>query len=370
MAPTTMGSVSGILRSRGAVSWYVGAVFSGLWLVGVGFSIAQYTESALSLALGILALFVYWVGFAIAAPLQWVLPVGHRLVVGLALFALSFTLWPWLGLGVHSIWTYVGVIVGMGVLRWRTTWGIILGLGLLAGIFGYLQLGWDTDVLISPAIIISISMMMASFARVMAAMNQLRAAQREMEIMAAGKERDRVARDIHDILGHSLTVITVKAELAGRLLDVDVERARTEIGEVEALARGALADVRTTVAGFRGVSVTAELAAARSALASAGIRSEFPSSTDAVRPEHRELAGWVVREGVTNVIRHSGASVCRVRLEPGLIDIADDGGGVPPTEAPSSSTGLNGLRERVEAAGLRLTTGRSDLGGFELRVSA
>ena len=368
MAPATVGPVRGILTSRGARSWYIGSAFSLIWLVGVGFSMAEYTTSAGFLAVGIALLVAYAAGFAIAPPLQWALPLRYRAFAIVGLFALSFSLWPWLGLGVHGIWTYVGVLVGMSVLRWGVTWILILGLGGIAALLGYLQLGWTTDILVSPAIIVSISMMMAAFARVLASMNQLRATQRELERMAAEQERGRVARDIHDILGHSLTVITVKAELAGRLLDVDPERARSEIGEVETLARGALADVRSTVSGFRGVSITGELAAARSALESAGIRPELPSGTDAVPPDQRELAGWVVREGVTNVIRHSGATRCRVRIGDRFVEVADDG--IGPVASAVDSTGMAGLRERASAAGLVLSIGRSDLGGFVMRVCA
>jgi len=209
--------------------------------------------------------------------------------------------------------------------------------------------------------------MLASFARTTAAMSQLRHAQKQLEALAVERERGRVARDIHDILGHSLTVVTVKAELAGRLVDVDPQRAKAEIAEVESLARGALADVRATVAGVRSVNVSGELAAAKAALAAAGIAAELPSSTDAVPPHRRELAGWVVREGVTNVVRHSGATVCRVTLAGHEVEVAYDGSG--PTDSTTTSTGLAGLRERVEASGGRLVIGRSDLGGFSLRVT-
>src|SRR4051794_30938963 len=141
MATAILADSRSVLWSRGAVSWYLGAAFSGLWLVGVGLSMAQHSGAALSLALGIAALVVFWIGFAIAPPLQWVLPVRARILVVLGLFALSFTLWPWLGLGVHGIWTYVGVVAGMAVLGWGMTWVIVVALGLLAAVFGYLQLG-------------------------------------------------------------------------------------------------------------------------------------------------------------------------------------------------------------------------------------
>jgi two-component system sensor histidine kinase DesK len=217
-----------------------------------------------------------------------------------------------------------------------------------------------------PAIIASISLMMAAFMRSIDSLARMRMAQREVERLAAERERGRVARDIHDILGHSLTVITVKTELARRLVDADPERAKAELAEVEALSRGALADVRATVAGFRGVSISGELAAARVALDAVDIALEAPSTTDAVAPEHRELAGWVVREGVTNVVRHAHATRCRIRLEPGRIAVEDDGVGAVDS---GTGTGLAGLRERVDAAGGRLSVGRSDLGGFRLEVT-
>ena len=224
--------------------------------------------------------------------------------------------------------------------------------------------------------------MMAAFARNIAAMNELRATRDRMAVLAVERERTRVARDIHDILGHSLTVITVKAELAGRLVDADPTRARAEIADVEQLARGALADVRSTVGGYRGVSIAGELAAARAALEAAGVSPDLPGTTDAVPPERRELAGWVVREGVTNVVRHAQASVCRVRVGTDEITIDDDGvgivrggavdgtvfGGSGSGSGSGSGHGLAGLRERVEAAGGRLSVGRSDLGGLRLRV--
>ncbi|GAA1955559.1 sensor histidine kinase [Microbacterium deminutum] len=356
----------GALWTRGAVSWYTGASIALLWLISLAQSVVEASTSAWSAGLGIAFIVVFAAAFLVSAPIAWTLPVAGRLWVCGTLFALTFLLFPWLGWGIAGAWTYVGVIIGMCVFPWRLTWPLILGLGLLALLMSAVTEGWSEGILWQPAIIVSISLMMAAFGRTTAAMNQLRATQAQLEELAVERERGRVARDIHDILGHSLTVITVKSELAGRLVDVDPERARTEIAEVETLARGALADVRATVAGVRGVTVSGELAAARSALSAAGISAELPSSTDAVPPDRRELAGWVVREGVTNVLRHSAASVCRITLGPDGVEIADDG--VGPTASAASSTGLKGLRERVEAVGGRMTVGRGDLGGFSLRV--
>ncbi len=139
-------------------------------------------------------------------------------------------------------------------------------------------------------------------------------AEAENARLAVADERNRFARDLHDILGHSLTVITVKAELANRLLDVDPARARAELVDLERLSRDALADVRRAVEGYRDLTLPGELARAREALRAAEIDADLPKSTDEVPSELRELFAWTVREGVTNVIRHSGASRCTVRL--------------------------------------------------------
>ena len=358
----------GVLWSRGSRSWYFGAAVSLLWIVNIGGEVITASTSTAAAIIGIVLIVGFGAAFLVAAPVAWALPHRGRLAVCATMMLLSFTLAPWLGWNVPATWVYVGVIVGMSVVPWRTTWVLITSLAVLALAANVIRNGaWDDELLFLPALILSISMMMASFARAISSINQLQATQDEMAALAAERERGRVARDIHDILGHSLTVITVKAELAGRLVPSDPDRAQAEIGEVEALARGALADVRATVSGFRGAGVSGEVAAARVALEAAGIVPDLPTSTDAISPEHRELAGWIVREGVTNVLRHSAASRCRVRLDAHEIEIADDG--VGPSVSGTSSTGLTGLRERVEAAGGRMTVGRGDLGGFSLRVS-
>ncbi|WP_235559038.1 sensor histidine kinase [Microbacterium sp. Leaf351] len=344
--------------------WYVGGAIALPWL----FVVLPGVLSAPQLwqqVLGSTLVLLFAAAFLIAAPTAWATPRRGRIWIVLGLFALSFALMPWLGWDVRATWTFVGVVLGVSVIGWRFTWIAIVALGLLA--FGIaVATGVDpADAVLNSAIIVSISLMMAAFARTLATLGQLRRTQAQVEVLAADRERSRVARDIHDILGHSLTVITVKAELAGRLIDADPQRAGVEIGEVEALARGALADVRAAVSGFREVNVSAELAAARAALRAAGIELDASASTDAIDPAHRELAGWVVREGVTNVIRHAGASRCRIRLEHDVVEVADDGVG---PGAGTASTGLTGLRERADAAGARLRIGRSDLGGFSVRV--
>jgi two-component system sensor histidine kinase DesK len=182
--------------------------------------------------------------------------------------------------------------------------------------------------------------------------------------LALEDERNRFARDLHDILGHSLTVITVKAELANRLIDVDAHRARVERADLERLSRDALTDVRRAVEGYRELTLPGELARARTALSAAEIEADLPNSTDDVASDARELFAWTVREGITNVIRHSGARHCTVVLGENEVEVRDDGRGAPTAAA---GNGITGLRERAAALGGTVIT-RSLQPGFSLKV--
>ncbi|MGW4247416.1 sensor histidine kinase [Nocardia sp. NPDC004722] len=196
--------------------------------------------------------------------------------------------------------------------------------------------------------------------------HQLYLARRQLTELAVAEERLRVGRDVHDILGHSLTVITVKTELAQRLVDVDTGRAKAEMADVERLAREALASVRTTVGGLREVSLAGEVANARTALRAAEIDAELPDSDD-LPIRHSIVFGWVLREAVTNVVRHSGAEHCWVRVTPTSLEVSDDGVGMRDTARAGS--GLSGLRERVQATGGTLTLANRPEGGLRVLAS-
>lgn len=194
------------------------------------------------------------------------------------------------------------------------------------------------------------------------------AMRRQRAELAIVDERNRVARDVHDILGHSLTVITLKTELAQRLIDIDVDRAKTELVDIERLAREALAGVRDTVGGLREISLEGELANARTALSAAGIDARMPVDGLAVSSARRQLFGWVLREGVTNVVRHSGARRCTVVIGPSDIEITDDGRGFD-EDGYHGGAGLDGLRHRVREAGGTLCIGSANGKGFRLAAT-
>jgi len=170
--------------------------------------------------------------------------------------------------------------------------------------------------------------------------------------LAKVAERERIARDLHDVLGHTLSVITLKSELAGKLIDRDPQRAGKEIREVEEISRQALSEVRDAIRGYRAKGLSAELAQAKATLETAGLAVQCDSATTVKLPAMQEsVLSLAVREGVTNVVRHAQARTCRLRLEQQngscRLEIHDDGLGFSSTEG----NGLRGMRERVEMLG-------------------
>ena len=211
---------------------------------------------------------------------------------------------------------------------------------------------------------------------------QVREEREEMaRFTAVAEERLRIARDLHDLLGHNLSLIALKSELAGRLMQAAPDRAAAEIADIESVARTALQEVRETVASYRRPTLVSELHGAREILAAAGIAYHFEGNqraADALPPAAEEALAWALREGVTNVIRHSHARQCRVALTQDAagahLIISDDG---PPTSAngvsaPSRNapgSGLRGLAERVKALGGACEFGAQPSGGYRLAVT-
>ena len=196
---------------------------------------------------------------------------------------------------------------------------------------------------------------------------ELAEARAQLARLAADNERNRIARDLHDLLGHSLTTITLKADLAHLLSATEPARAAQEIAEVAELSRQALAEVRAAVSNYREVTLAAELARGRELLRASGVAAELPTAVDMVDVSHQELFGWAVREGLTNVARHAHATRCTVVLTASEVEICDDG--IGGTGTASDGNGLAGLGERVAAAGGRLEAGPLCPQGWRLRVS-
>jgi two-component system sensor histidine kinase DesK len=197
---------------------------------------------------------------------------------------------------------------------------------------------------------------------------RLRKANDEIEHLAKVAERERIARDLHDVLGHTLSVITLKSELAGKLIDRDPQRAGKEIREVEEISRHALSEVRDAIRGYRSKGLVAELAQAKCTLETAGVAVSCDASTTMKLPAMQEsVLTMAVREAVTNVVRHAQARTCSLRLEQRNgtchLDIEDDGRG----GFQSEGNGLRGMRERVEMLGGTLI--RDSRSGTKLAIT-
>ncbi|TIC84036.1 sensor histidine kinase [Nocardioides sp. GY 10127] len=279
-------------------------------------------------------------------------------LAGLVVLA-AVAVWP-LGLGYVS---YLPYLVALGVFTlprpWCFRWPFLVGLGLVAPWVLDPDEGW----LVVSFIVVATG---AGTSAGRLAGDTAAHARDLSQQLALTAERERVARDVHDVLGHSLTVVVLKAELAERLVDADPDRARAELAELRDLAREALAEVRSTVTGLRAADLDQELAAARTALEAAGVRADVPADGSALDPRRRPAAAWAVREAVTNVVRHAEARACAVELHPSGLRVADDGVGLAGS-APGN--GLRGLRERVAATGGLLEVADAPGGGTVLEVS-
>ncbi|MFD5144133.1 sensor histidine kinase [Streptomyces sp. NPDC058401] len=202
---------------------------------------------------------------------------------------------------------------------------------------------------------------------------ELREARATVAQLAANEERLRMARDLHDLLGHSLSLITLKSELAGRMLPGRPEEAARQVADIEQVSRQALVDVREAVSGYRRPTLPGELAGARTALTAAGILADLPADWAGELPEETESAlAWALREAVTNVVRHSGAKRCAITLTThqtlagpvAELTVTDDGRAGPC--APGN--GLTGLTERLTAVGGTLTAAPAPRSGFRLQA--
>jgi two-component system, NarL family, sensor histidine kinase DesK len=232
---------------------------------------------------------------------------------------------------------------------------LIFGEAYLFRAPGPFHIGWP-NAIIGVFLMIIIGGGNIFFAEQRRAECRLRLAQEENVALAAVAERERIARDLHDVLGHTLSVIVLKAELAGRLVERDPQRAVQEIADVERTARTALSEVREAIGGYRSQGLTAEMERARNALQAAGVALACESPVPQLNATEETVFCLSLREAVTNIVRHAQATHCRLRFaraEDGYhsLFINDNGANT----ALKEGNGLRGMRERVQTLGGRLS---------------
>ena len=319
-----------------------GWVVAAIWLVFLVYPVIETLEADRPAPVRVLGLALI-AAYALVYLVGWSLWTEHALRIWFTMLALLVALTPIIGIEALGLTPYLGVFAAVLVprpwWRWTTAFSALLPLVSLVGgdfpAFFFLMV-WP---------IIGFSVAMRVFAEVDRQSADARAA---LSLVA---ERERVARDVHDVLGHSLTALSIKAELASRLIEVDPARAKGELESIQATARQALAEIRATVGGLRAANLEAELDAAPLVLADAGVETQLLGSVADTDPRHRALLAWVLRESVTNVVRHAGARSVVIELGQQGISVTDDGTG----PGPSEGNGLRGMRERVSGAGGTLT---------------
>ncbi|MDT0304346.1 sensor histidine kinase [Streptomonospora wellingtoniae] len=282
-------------------------------------------------------------------------------------------------LSVPQFWAASVAVTGR--IRNKTGYAALM---LAAGVTPVLAFAWglDAPALVTIAVLLAIFhvfvflvMLFSNVAIIVLwdAVTEAHAARHAQARLAVTEERLRFARDMHDLLGHSLSALAVKSELAARLVEADPQAAGREMTAVQHLARDALREVRTAVSGYRDVNLAAEAEGIRAVLAAAGVRCTVVGADSDLPAEQRSLASWVVREGTTNVLRHSSAKRCAVTLRRDrgalVAEVFDDGTQAGGRDGPPFGNGLSGLAERVASSGGALTAGPASRGeGFLLRA--
>ncbi len=373
------------------VTFQLWRLYQHAWLVCLLFPLAQIVREPTSLWQVVLR-GLSLIGFAAGYTwLMWPHPASQKARVR-AHSWLSFLLLGLLGIlvlvfslvyGPAWLWLFIGVSAVAGVLLpMRSAFAAIVLLTLLP-LFLILKMhggmaGVDVWWLVALMLLVrGLGLDMIGVARMGSAIRELHTARRELARLKVEEERLRLARDLHDLLGQALSTITLKSELARHLIAEDAGRCAQELSEIERVARQTLREVREAVAGYRHPRLESELEGARQLLEAAGINYQIKPNTLILPPETSAVLAWTVREGVTNVIRHSRARYCEITLlhRNGTVatEVINDGGRESRAESLSGRPGLGlvGLRERVSALGGRMEAGPLMLSGkehFHVRV--
>ena len=345
-----------------AQAWLVCLLFPILFLVQT-----PLTAGRLFIALAGLAIFVIgYTWFMWPHPMTYkpylqarfltLLALGGLTAMVLTLSLLYGSAFLWLFVGLSAI---VGVTLPAGSAFIVTVILTLLTLGLSLGLGGIAGADWFHIV---PLVLLvrGLGVDMIGVVHLADVMRELHVTRDELAHQAVVAERLRLARDLHDLLGHTLSMITLKSELAGRLIEKDPVRAAQEVQEVERVARQTLREVRSAVAGYRQPTLDSELDGARQILEAAGIDCLAENTAGALPPAVAAVLAWTVREGVTNVVRHSRARHCAIRITCGdstvCVEVSNDG--YRQDDSPvRAGSGLSGLAERVVAQGGRVKVG-------------
>lgn len=359
------GRPRGIAKTTGAFVWLAFIVFP---------AVNAFAKHGSALGQGLtISGAVAFVASYIALVLLWRSRHADRVVPALfvALVALASALTLSDGASWGFLFTYCAACAGLISTRFGVAG--VLGCAVLSGVTSAVGGASGGQVIGWVASSAGIGMLILVMRDLRIRNDQLSKARAELARLAVAEERERFARDLHDLLGHSLSVIALKAELAGRLLPDRVEDAAGELAELENVARGALSEVREAVSGYRQPTLDRELAGARMALSAAGIRADVVRAPTALDPTVEGVLAWAVREGATNVIRHSRASHCTMTISANLADavveVVDDGVGPAAARVNGNAGhGLEGLAERAQSLGGRIEAGVRPGGGYRLAV--
>jgi len=354
-------------RQTGRTSWH-DWVFPGLWLVYLGqtvHGVSVHSHGAAALA-GYVIITAFAFCYLLTLNQSWDGSHGHLFWIAFAAIIVLALVEPIFAHEDASAMLVYIAVVFVAAFRKQSAW-LVGGLTIVAVVAPALVPSWNAGPDWNMAVTLPlVAVAMWAFFSILQSNVELTKARAEVARLAAENERSRIARDLHDLLGHSLTTITVKAELAKHLSERDPARAAAEIAEVEALSRRTLSEVRAAVSGYREVTLSGELATGRQVLRAAGFVADLPKAVDDIDPNYEELFGWVVREGITNVVRHSRGTTCTITVGRNWLAIADDGTCV---ETASPGSGLTGLGERVAAVGGTVASGCAEDGpGWRLRV--
>ncbi|MFE9920750.1 sensor histidine kinase [Streptomyces sp. NPDC005774] len=386
VAPAEAGGVVGLGKRPGnAGQRVIKVLWTGIWLVFLSAPVLDLLDGGHSTGARILG----WAGLLafVAGYLLLILRTGREEdngpVLGslAALAVLSSALALSLGREWLVLFVYVAIASGAALPMRPAGWTIPGASALMAALAFVVPDGREfVGALLVPALLGGFAM--TGIRELVRTTIALRGARATVALLAADEERLRLARDLHDLLGHSLSLITLKSELAGRMLPDHPDRAAQQVADIEQVSRQAMSDVREAVSGYRRPRLNAEIAGARVTLAAAEVHAELPVGLPVdhdlaeVTEERESVLAWALREAVTNVVRHSGARRCTVELlhrrslagpvlelsveDNGIRALGSGSGGGSGSSGPGN--GLNGLTERLHQVGGTLEAGRTGHG--------